>query len=170
MFYNLLLISLLVFVGVFVFISGFYGAPSVPTPKKAAKKMVQLMEVKKGRIYYDLGSGDGRILKEVAKKGALAIGFELNPLTYLYSKIILLSRGDKKIRIYWKDFWKTKLKVPSGIFCYLLPQPMERLEKKFKQELKSGTKVVSYAFKLPGKQPEKIVKMKKYAPIYLYRF
>lgn len=170
MIYNLVFIIILIAVVFFTAIAGFFGAPSVPVPKEVAKKMASLMKIKKQRIYYDLGSGDGRILRNVARQGAFAFGFELAPLTYIYSRMLFLIRPQKKVRIFWKNFWKINLKNTFGVFCYLMPIPMEKLDKKFKEELRSGTKVISYAFGIPGKEPEKVIKMKNYAPIYLYRY
>ncbi|NTU70028.1 hypothetical protein HGB13_04400, partial [bacterium] len=60
--YDLFLLILLSFIGVFTLIAGIGGAPSVPSPKKVSDKMVKLMGIKKGRIYYDLGAGDARIV------------------------------------------------------------------------------------------------------------
>src|SRR5215813_7724191 len=36
--------------------------PFVPTPIEVVDRMLELVEVKKGDIVYDLGSGDGRIV------------------------------------------------------------------------------------------------------------
>ncbi|HEX6768142.1 MAG TPA: methyltransferase domain-containing protein, partial [Candidatus Binatia bacterium] len=52
--------------------------PFVPTPQEVVDKMVELAGVKKGDIVYDLGSGDGRIVITAAKKGAQAVGFEID--------------------------------------------------------------------------------------------
>lgn len=170
-YYYSVIIIFFIFIAIFTLISGIYGAPSIPTPKKVVKKMVSLMDIKRGKIYYDLGSGDGRILEEIAHKKGLAIGFEYAPLIYAYSKFIFLFKKNKKnIKIFWKNFWKKNLKNASGIFCFLSPNAMANLEKKFKKELKNGTKVISYAFKMPNKKPQKIIKIKNYAPIYVYKY
>lgn len=170
MLFNFILILIIIFISVFTIYSGIYGAPSVPTPKKASKNMVSLMKPEKGRIYYDLGSGDGRILREVAKSGALAIGFEYSPVTYLFSKLIFLIKPAKNVKVLWQNFYKANLKNTSGVFCFLTPKAMERLEKKFKAELTKDAKVITYAFKLPNKKPEKVFKEKNYAPIYIYKY
>jgi methylase of polypeptide subunit release factors len=41
--------------------------PFVPTPIEVVDRMLELAEVKKGDIIYDLGSGDGRIVIRAAK-------------------------------------------------------------------------------------------------------
>src|SRR5215204_2552455 len=52
--------------------------PFVPTPQEVVDKMVELGGVKKGDVVYDLGSGDGRIVITAAKKGARAVGFDVD--------------------------------------------------------------------------------------------
>jgi predicted RNA methylase len=54
--------------------------PYVPTPQEVVERMLELAQVKKGDVVYDLGSGDGRIVVTAAKKyGVKAIGFEIDP-------------------------------------------------------------------------------------------
>ena len=55
-----------------------YVAPYVPTPQEVVDRMLELAEVGKGDVVYDLGSGDGRIVVIAAQKyGAKAVGIEL---------------------------------------------------------------------------------------------
>ena len=41
--------------------------PYVPTPQEVVERMLDLAQVKKGDVVYDLGSGDGRIVVTAAK-------------------------------------------------------------------------------------------------------
>ncbi len=53
--------------------------PFVPTPIEVVDRMLELAEVKKGDVVYDLGSGDGRIVIRAAKKfGVKAVGIEMD--------------------------------------------------------------------------------------------
>src|SRR5512139_1838418 len=55
--------------------------PFVPTPIEVIDRMLELAEVKKSDVLYDLGSGDGRIVIRAAKKyGVRAVGIEMDPL------------------------------------------------------------------------------------------
>ena len=55
--------------------------PFVPTPMEVVDPMLQLAEVRKGDVLYDLGSGDGRIVIRAAKLyGIRAVGVEMDPL------------------------------------------------------------------------------------------
>src|SRR5687768_18477449 len=59
----------------------------VPTPQTAVEKMLELAEVKKGDVVYDLGCGDGRIVVTAAKKyGAKGIGIDIDPERIAESK------------------------------------------------------------------------------------
>ena len=54
-------------------------APYYPTPEKIVDEMLKLGELKAGETVFDLGSGDGRIVIDAARKyKAKAIGVELN--------------------------------------------------------------------------------------------
>src|SRR6185436_12288719 len=52
----------------------------VPTPQEAVDKMLEVAQLKKGDILYDLGCGDGRIVVTAAKKyGVKATGIDIDP-------------------------------------------------------------------------------------------
>src|SRR5262249_46652098 len=51
-----------------------------PTPQNVVDKMLELAEVKKGDLVYDLGCGDARILVTAAKKfGVKGFGYDIDP-------------------------------------------------------------------------------------------
>jgi len=53
--------------------------PFIPTPIGVVDQMLELAEVKKAEVVYDLGSGDGSIVIRAAKKyGARAVGIEID--------------------------------------------------------------------------------------------
>lgn len=126
------------------------GAPFVPSTNPAARRMIELANIKKGSVVYDLGSGDGRLLRLAAARGATAIGYEINPILVWWSRLLtVLSTNRQHIRIIAKSFWNADLKDADVIFVYLLPWRMERLEKKIRKECKKGTLIVSNSFMFP---------------------
>src|SRR4051812_44377286 len=52
--------------------------PYVQTPMEIVERMLRMAEVKKGDHVIDLGSGDGRIVIEAAKRGASGLGVDLD--------------------------------------------------------------------------------------------
>lgn len=137
----------------FVFVVAF-GAPFLPTHSPQVLIAFDLIALKKGQTLLELGSGDGRVLREAAKRGINAVGYELNPLLVVYSKIITW-RYRKQVTIIWGNFWHKKLPQSDAIFVFLLKTYMSRLDAKITSEAKKPQKLVSYAFTIDGKKPTK---------------
>ena len=79
--------------------------PYVPTPQEVVDRMLELAQVKKDDVVYDLGSGDGRIVVTAAKKyGVRAIGFEIDPERIKESTENINKAG---VNIWWKFANKT---------------------------------------------------------------
>ena len=54
--------------------------PFVPSPMPVVLRMLEVAEFKNGDVLYDMGSGDGRIIIQAAKKyGVRGVGVDLNP-------------------------------------------------------------------------------------------
>src|SRR5438105_13529727 len=52
----------------------------VPTPQEVVDKMLEMADVRKGEVVYDLGCGDGRIPVMAAKKyGVKSYGWDIDP-------------------------------------------------------------------------------------------
>jgi len=112
--------------------------------------MIELAKIKKGDKVCDLGSGDGRLVIMAAKKGAKAVGFEINPFLVLISWLkILLAGVRKNAQVQWRNFWWQDVSEADIVLLYLITHQMEKMEKKLKKELKPGARVISYIFKFP---------------------
>lgn len=142
-----LLFAFLLFYLLLAFIT---GAPFVPSTSVVSKSMIDIAKIKRGDSIYDLGSGDGRLLFLAAKKGAIAIGLEINPYLVFYSTLkALFSPYNKTMHTYWKNFWKADYTKADVVFIYLLPWKMEKLGQKLLQEMKPGSKIISNSFIFP---------------------
>ncbi|MBU4332273.1 SAM-dependent methyltransferase [Patescibacteria group bacterium] len=153
--------------------AGVSGAPFVPLWKKDVFRMLRLAEVKPGEMLYDLGAGDGRILITAVRDfKAQAKGFEISFLPYWIGRLrILLSGCWKSITFKSRDFYKEDLSQADVVVCFLSPWAMKKLEPKFARELGPGTRVVSAAFALPNRKPDKTDKSEpKRVAIRLYRY
>lgn len=143
-----------------------FGAPFLPTLSSRKAEAMDLLDLKAGQTMLELGSGDGRILRVAAERGIYAIGYELNPLLVIWSKIINW-KYRKYITVHWGNYWHHKLPITDGMYVFLLNPFMEKLDKKITQEITKNLKVVSFAFAIPGKKPSKELNgllLYKYAP------
>jgi len=147
---NILILVLIGLVLIFTFVI-FFGAPYLPTLKKRTVDALELLDLKPGQTLLELGSGDGRVLKRAAGLGIKGIGYELNPLLVWYSRISCW-RYRELVRFECRNYWSITLPPSDGIYVFLLDKFMPRLDKKIVAEAKKPVKVVSYAFKIPGKK------------------
>lgn len=140
------------------------GAYFAPTLKKEIERMVSLSGVKPGDKAVDLGSGDGRLVIALAKAGAEAHGYEINPLLVLIAKINIKMAGlSGKAFSHWKNFWELDLSEFNVVTVFGITYMMKKLETKLKKELKPGSKIVSNYFIFPDWQHSK-----KESNAYLY--
>ena len=145
------------------------GAPWVPTPMKSVHKMLDMAEVSPGDLVYDLGCGDGRMVITAARRyGARAVGFEIDPLRYLWCLLLvrILGLGDR-VRIVYGNFFNQDLSEADVVTCFLLKWTNNKLEAKLKEELRSGVRVVSNTFVFSGLEE---VRVDGDARLYLVNF
>jgi hypothetical protein len=142
-----LLVLIVTVIGMFGFVI-LFGAPYVPTLKLQQQTALELLDLKPGQTLVELGSGDGRMLVSAAKQGIHSVGYELNPLLFLYSRVITY-RYRKLITIKLADFWHVTLPPCDGIYVFLLDRYMEKLHTKITHEITSSVALVSFAFRIP---------------------
>jgi SAM-dependent methyltransferase len=145
----------------------------VPSPPEVVDRMLELAEVKKGDILYDLGCGDGRIVVVAAKKyGVKAVGFDVDPDRIRASRENVRKNGvDDLVTIKQQDIFKTDLSKASVVTMYLLPNLNVRLKPQL-AKLKSGSRIVSHSFGMKGAKPKKVERVRlsggDYKTIYLW--
>lgn len=125
------------------------GAPYLPIHTKYLDEIFELLEMGPGITVMDLGSGDGKILIEAAKRGANVIGYEINPLLAGVSKWRLRAWRDRAT-IHRKNLFKADLSRANVIFVFGITGMMDRLSKKLVGEAKPDATIISFAFPLPG--------------------
>jgi 16S rRNA A1518/A1519 N6-dimethyltransferase RsmA/KsgA/DIM1 with predicted DNA glycosylase/AP lyase activity len=130
----------------------FFGAPFLPTRKSRVSEAVDLLNLKPGQTLLELGSGNGRILREASRRGIYCIGYELNPVLVLLSRLHCW-RWRQLVTIHCANYWNVTLPKADGIYVFLLQPYMSRLDKKIQDEIRQPTRLVSFAFFITTKQP-----------------
>ena len=73
---------------IFVIIPFMFGASFEISRREVVEKMIEFAKLKKGEKVVDLGSGDGRVVLEFARKGVEVHGYEINPLLVFCGSLI----------------------------------------------------------------------------------
>jgi precorrin-6B methylase 2 len=153
----------------------------VPIPDEACRRMLDGLEVKEGELVYDLGSGTGNILIMAAKEyGARCVGIEMSQrlVDWSLEDIKKLGLEDRitviRENIFSPRFWAhlngddpLVIRNADVVTMYLTLQVQAALKERLEKELKPGTRVGSYAFKLSGWKPVKEIPYEE-APIYIF--
>jgi len=144
----------------------------VPTPQVVVDKMLELAEVSPRDIVYDLGCGNGIIVVSAAKKGARAIGFDVDPQRIRETQENIKTNNVSELaRVLQKDIFTLDLSGANVVTLYLLPSLNVRLIPQL-EKLKPGSRIVSHDFDMKGIKPEKVVKVQgplREHTVYLWR-
>jgi len=155
--------------------------PFVPTPIEVVDKMLELAEVKKGDVIYDLGSGDGRIVIRAAKKyGVRAVGIEMDQILLQKARQDANAAGvSHLVEFRVEDALQTDLSPATVVTLYMLPWFNEKIKPNLKKYLKPGARIVAHDFGIEGWQPDKTAKLSNpekkaggyehYHTLYLWR-
>jgi ribosomal protein L11 methylase PrmA len=129
----------------------------VPTPQEVVEDMLRLVDIKRGDVLYDLGSGDGRIAITAARKyGIKATGIDIDP-----ERIREANENAKKagvtnlVQFRQENLFTADFRDATVITLYLLPDLNVKLRPKLWNELKPGTRIVSHQFEMGAWKPEK---------------
>jgi SAM-dependent methyltransferase len=136
--------------------------PYVATPTEVVAQMLALAGPTRDDVLYDLGSGDGRIVIEAARRfGTRGVGVDLNPVRVEEATANARSRGmQDRVRFRRQDLFETDLRPASIVTLYLLPRVNLELRPKLFEQLRPGTRVVSHAFDMGDWQPDSVVAVK----------
>jgi cyclopropane fatty-acyl-phospholipid synthase-like methyltransferase len=123
--------------------------------------MLEVAKVQPDDVVYDLGSGDGRIVILAAQKfGAHAVGVEINSDLYEESSERIRKLGlQGRAQILHENMFEVNVRHATVVTLYLLTAVNERLRPTLERQLRSGARIVSHEFQVPGWQPEQTVDM-----------
>ena len=116
-------------------------------------------------MWYDLGSGDGRIVITAAKKlTARAVsGSKIDPALVKKATDNAAAAGvSNRVRFIKQDLFAASISDATVVTLYLRQSINERLRPKLVRELKPGTRIVSHMFNMgPEWPPEKTLEVEQ---------
>ncbi len=130
----------------------------VPTPPKVVEKMLEMAQVTKDDVVYDLGCGDGRIVIAAAKKyGCRAFGYDIDPQR-IRESLRNVDQNDvgHLVTIEQRDIFTLDLSGADVVTLYLLPSLNVKLIPQL-EKLKPGSRIVSHDFSMKGVIPDEVV-------------
>ena len=134
--------------------------PFVVTPHEIVERMLRMAEVRPGDTLIDLGSGDGRIVIEAAKRGARGLGVDIDPaLVKLATENAHKAGVAGLARFETRDIFDTDLSGASVVAFYLLPELNAKLLPRL-LALKPGTRIVSHDGGIGDWSPDERLEMR----------
>lgn len=146
-------------------------APYVPSQPDVVRRMLELAQVSKDDVVFDLGCGDGRILISAVKDfGAKkAVGYEMRRDLYQRNLEKIKNEDlEDRIKVINDDLFNADISEATIIALYLTTSGNNRLKPKISQEARAGTRVVSHDFDFTGWSYAKKESFGGHT-IYLYR-
>ncbi len=174
------ILSLFIVCGLFALVSVMIGkqktgVPFLPIPSHLLEEILGALEIAPESVFYDLGCGDGRVVRSVAKSEprARALGVELVFFPYMLARIRNFFHPVKNVVIRRANFNDISLSNATHIFLYLFPPVMDALLPKLESELR-GARVVSCDFPFRNRAANRtiLVKNEKHRAhtLYVYEF
>lgn len=119
----------------------------VASPPAVVDAMLDLAEVRRGDVVYDLGCGDGRLVIAAARLGARGVGIDIDPVLIRRSQEnARLARQEELTEFRRGNLFEAELSDATVVVLYLLHSVNRRLLPKLRRELKPGTRLVSHSF------------------------
>jgi SAM-dependent methyltransferase len=121
--------------------------PYEPSSEEVVRIMLEIAQVGKDDLVYDLGCGDGRIVIAAAQKaGARGIGVDLDPQRIKESLENARKAGvTDRVQFFQQDLFQTDIGKATVVMLYLWPEVNLKLRPKLLRELKPGARVVSHS-------------------------
>ena len=129
---------------------GIDGGPYVPTPDSVVSRMLELAGVRDSDLVVDLGSGDGRMVIEAARRyGARGRGVERDARLVELARAAAEKAGvSDRVGFTQGDIFEFDLRSANVVTLYLLPRLLVPLLPKLRAELAPGARIVSHDYPL----------------------
>lgn len=144
----------------------------VPSAPEVIAVMLEAARVGPDDLVYDLGCGEGEIVIAAARRGAHAVGVDLDPERIANARLNATRAGvTSRVTFIERDLFATDVSAATVVTLYLGPEVNRRLRPKLLRELRPGTRIVSHDFSLGDWEPERTISVAQ-APghvVYLWR-
>jgi 16S rRNA A1518/A1519 N6-dimethyltransferase RsmA/KsgA/DIM1 with predicted DNA glycosylase/AP lyase activity len=149
---------ILIIVGILLtqVICGLSLAPWVPTRKRDFERISKMAKLKPGMVFCELGSGDTRVCRYLAKRHPHAdiIGIELNPLLYFLGKLKQWLNPLPNLKLIRGNVFEQDLRQADVIYVFgMIKSINERLIKKITTEQNKPQLLLSYSFRVKDMKP-----------------
>lgn len=129
-------------------------APYVPTKLNQLKEVLKKAGIKKGCQFYELGSGDGRVVLLAVQLGAVGYGIEQSWIRVWLSRYYAKHKNLANTHFFHGNIFDRHYYPADIVYIYMLQKAVDRLEKKLQGELKSGAKVVTQRYHFKNWKPK----------------
>jgi SAM-dependent methyltransferase len=151
-----LFVLLFLVIFLWILVPALYGLPPVPTKPERIQRALQLANLQRNDILYDLGAGDGRVLLIAARDfGAKAVGIEIGPIQCALIWLRVVTSGFRnQILVRWANFYKADLREADVVFVYATSKEVMKLAPHLEKQMKRGARVVSISADFPEWEPQ----------------
>jgi cyclopropane fatty-acyl-phospholipid synthase-like methyltransferase len=120
-------------------------------------RMLEVAEFKKGDLLYDMGSGDGRIVIQAAKKyGVRGVGIDLNPELVEKARANAVQEGVANlVEFRAADGLTVDISEATVVTLYMFKWFNNQLRPKL-QKLKPGSRVIAHDFDIDDWPPTRV--------------
>jgi SAM-dependent methyltransferase len=136
------------------------GAPRLDVPYAetrgaAVAAMLDLAAVGPGDRVVDLGTGAGRSATAAARRGATALGVDIDPVLVAEARANARRAGvEARARFAVQDLFATPIADADVVTLFLLPEINRRLRPRILRTLRPGARVVSKSFDMADWPPD----------------
>ncbi len=133
--------------------------PFVPTPQDVLRLMLDVANPQPEERLYDLGCGDGRILRRAVREyGCIGVGYEIDPslASYAASKARREGLKPERQRVVCRDLSQANLGRADVVTLYLTPEALLGLRRALEAQLRPEARVISHDYRIRGWMPESV--------------
>lgn len=131
--------------------------PFVPSPMPIVDRMLEMAEIKENDVLYDLGSGDGRIVIQAAKKyGAKGVGIDIDPKLVELANAKAAEEGvEHLVEFRAMDALEADISDATVVTLYMFRWFNNEMRPKL-QRLKYGSRIVAHDFEIEDWPPTRV--------------